>query len=347
MEKRKKTIRYVDPGKIKPDPKNPRTTFDEAQVEGMAASLLSEGMINPIEIDDNNMIVTGEIRWRGAVNAGLNPIPTTLFNPETPAHRLLRQLVENLHQGSLPNTHGMTPWDTGKAFDRVLKSKCFLVPGTKKQGQGSGTPQVGSTANQGFTALGERLGCSQKYIAEHVKLVRGDEGEPLKKAAKEGRLSSTAIPRAVKAVPEEYQEVFSEAIYDTPEPNTGVVREIAAALKERPADRETAQAIVDVVKTAKSGDAAKKQIAAAAPNLGEALGTSRKHSETILAAADTLRAALTRADHVTKLSRGQREVVEPILHDLQVQVSTFVRTDESPLELDDPDTIEGEFREVK
>src|SRR3990167_8330167 len=53
-------IKNVPIDSIRPDPDQPRKIFDQAHIEGLAKSLEIEGMINPIEIDENGMINTGK-----------------------------------------------------------------------------------------------------------------------------------------------------------------------------------------------------------------------------------------------------------------------------------------------
>jgi ParB family chromosome partitioning protein len=60
--------------KIIPDPSQPRTVFPPTRIAEMAKSILTEGVINPVEIDKDGVIVTGEMRWRAAKEAGLKTI---------------------------------------------------------------------------------------------------------------------------------------------------------------------------------------------------------------------------------------------------------------------------------
>jgi len=66
-----KTVVMMDVNLIKPDPDQPRKTFNEDDIVATAFTIESQGLINPIEIDENNMIVTGEIRWRASKLAGV------------------------------------------------------------------------------------------------------------------------------------------------------------------------------------------------------------------------------------------------------------------------------------
>ena len=103
-----KKLFYLDVDEIIPDPNQPRRTFDEDEVAALSVTIESQGQINPIEINGDNRIVTGEIRWR-AVKKAVENNPT---KPEirlvkcikwsgTPEKRYERQVIENLHHHSL------------------------------------------------------------------------------------------------------------------------------------------------------------------------------------------------------------------------------------------------------
>ncbi len=71
---------------IRPNPEQPRQTFDEAAMEELAASVRQYGVLQPIlvrPVDGGYEIVAGERRYRGAKLAGLKEIPAIVrvFNP--------------------------------------------------------------------------------------------------------------------------------------------------------------------------------------------------------------------------------------------------------------------------
>ncbi len=82
--------------KIKPDKNQPRQTIDEEHIKEISQSIVTEGVINAIEIDENNVIITGEQRWRAAKLAGLKEVPCKILKI-TPELRFRRQVIENLH----------------------------------------------------------------------------------------------------------------------------------------------------------------------------------------------------------------------------------------------------------
>ncbi|HEY1286307.1 MAG TPA: ParB/RepB/Spo0J family partition protein [Solirubrobacterales bacterium] len=84
---------------IKPNPKQPRTSFDEAALAGLADSISSSGVIQPLLVrplhDGGYELIAGERRWRAARLAGLDKIPAIVRDQER-AERLQVALIENM-----------------------------------------------------------------------------------------------------------------------------------------------------------------------------------------------------------------------------------------------------------
>ena len=63
-------INDIDIKQITPNPDQPRTTFDNAALEELAASIRELGIIQPLTLrkidDDNYQIISGERRYRAA-----------------------------------------------------------------------------------------------------------------------------------------------------------------------------------------------------------------------------------------------------------------------------------------
>ena len=65
--------------RIEPDPDQPRKRFGEAEIEGLAASIREQGILQPILVrpakDGVHTIIAGERRWRASRAAGLSEVP--------------------------------------------------------------------------------------------------------------------------------------------------------------------------------------------------------------------------------------------------------------------------------
>ena len=73
------SISEIELGKIRPNPEQPRSVFEEETLEELAASIRSLGLIQPITLKetgpDQYMIISGERRYRASLMAGLERIP--------------------------------------------------------------------------------------------------------------------------------------------------------------------------------------------------------------------------------------------------------------------------------
>ncbi len=96
-------LRHIKLSEITPDPDQPRRTFDEAALDGMAASIREHGILQPIVVTpyaDGYQIVAGERRYRASQKAGLSKIPA-LVRTLSNQHKLELSLIENLQRRDL------------------------------------------------------------------------------------------------------------------------------------------------------------------------------------------------------------------------------------------------------
>lgn len=87
----------IDLKDIKFDPEQPRKTFDPEEIENLAKTYKTQGIINAPEIDENNVVITGELRVRAAKIAGLKKIKCNVIKGISEIERRERQIIENLH----------------------------------------------------------------------------------------------------------------------------------------------------------------------------------------------------------------------------------------------------------
>ncbi len=90
---------------LKPNRWQPRSSFDEDELEALAASIRTQGMVQPLivtaEGDGTYSIVAGERRWRAARRAGLEEVPVVIRRDLDDRSRLELALVENLQRSDL------------------------------------------------------------------------------------------------------------------------------------------------------------------------------------------------------------------------------------------------------
>ena len=91
-------------GQIGPGRFQPRTRMDEASLQELAASIRSQGLMQPILVrpvaGERYEIIAGERRWRGAKLAGLAEVPVVVRDvPDQTA--LAMALIENIQREDL------------------------------------------------------------------------------------------------------------------------------------------------------------------------------------------------------------------------------------------------------
>lgn len=221
--------------KISADPNQPRTVIDEEQLKGMAASMLIEGVINPIELDPFYSIITGEMRWRAAKKAGLTEIPAKII-AITPDLRYRRQVIENLHHNT------MTPMDTARALVKLLlqfydTSVDMTTPMAKDIALSNMAKAIGKERNkiaQIIDLLEEKDAEIVEYlehkdsnftIIRHINTTHfpDEMKQRLKKKVARGELKDVQtireITRAILRNPEKTEDILTLSYLDSPSEN--------------------------------------------------------------------------------------------------------------------------------
>jgi ParB family transcriptional regulator, chromosome partitioning protein len=97
-------FRHVPLELIRPSPDQPRTEFDEASIENLAASIAEAGVVQPVIVrpltDGRYELIAGERRWRAARRAELETVPALIRNQDE-AERLQTALIENMAREDL------------------------------------------------------------------------------------------------------------------------------------------------------------------------------------------------------------------------------------------------------
>lgn len=95
---------WVDPALLKPNPRQPRTYFDDEKLAELTESVRKEGILSPVIIEDANdgtfFIIAGERRTRAAKAAGLAKIPVQL-RKYSEQRKLEVALIENIQRTDL------------------------------------------------------------------------------------------------------------------------------------------------------------------------------------------------------------------------------------------------------
>ena len=90
--------------KVEPNPDQPRRDFDEEELQALADSILTHGVVQPLTVRELPtgyfQIIAGERRWRAARLAGLSEIPAIIMEADDRKTMELA-LIENLQRQDL------------------------------------------------------------------------------------------------------------------------------------------------------------------------------------------------------------------------------------------------------
>jgi ParB family chromosome partitioning protein len=91
---------------IRPNPRNPRRTFAEAELDELAQSIRERGIIQPILVrpmrgaSEQYELIAGERRWRAAQRCGLHEVPIVALDVSD-AEALELAIIENIQRSDL------------------------------------------------------------------------------------------------------------------------------------------------------------------------------------------------------------------------------------------------------
>jgi ParB family chromosome partitioning protein len=150
----------IDIDKLKPNPQQPRSRFDEKAIAELAGSMKESGVLQPIIVvpeDDSYMIIVGERRWRAARKAGLKRVPV-LVRHIAKEQQLEISLLENLHREDLG------PLEVAVAYQRMIQ-------------------ELGYTQDQ----VAEKVGKDRTSVTNYLRLLKLPK--EIQEHLGEGRLS--------------------------------------------------------------------------------------------------------------------------------------------------------------
>jgi ParB family chromosome partitioning protein len=149
---------------VRPNPHQPRKQFDEVNLQSLAASIRSSGLVQPIVVrqakgqpEGTYELIAGERRLRAAKTAGLTTIPA-LVREVDPFEQAQLALIENVQREDL------NPMDRAQAYRALID-------------------QLGLTQAE----LAGRIGEDRSSIANYLRLL--DLAQPVREMVRDGRLS--------------------------------------------------------------------------------------------------------------------------------------------------------------
>ncbi len=130
---------------VAPNPRQPRTTFEDEALEALALSIQEVGVLQPIVVRKAGAgfeLIAGERRLRAAKLAGLATVPAVIRESDD-TESLREALIENIHREDL------NPIELAEAFRELLDEL-----GLRQE------------------TLAERLGMSRSHIANTIRLLQ-------------------------------------------------------------------------------------------------------------------------------------------------------------------------------
>ena len=222
-------LREVPVDAIRPNPWQPRTNFDEHELEELAQSIREHGVLQPVLVsqrsDGTFQLITGERRWRAVQLAGMSTVPA-MVKEVTPQASLELALVENIQRRDLNpleeahafrtllDEHGLTQEQLGQ---RIGKSRVAItntlrllgLPEPVREALASGSLTEGH-ARAILMANGEpqRLRLLERVLEQHLSV---RETEAL---AREMNARAVREPSEVRADPdvERLEDAFRQAL---------------------------------------------------------------------------------------------------------------------------------------
>jgi ParB family chromosome partitioning protein len=153
--------RTIPVEEIHPSSSQPRSSFDGARLDELAASIKTQGIIQPLIVRARDgggyELIAGERRWRAAQRAGLLEVPAVVRDV-APTQAFEMALVENLQREDL------NPLEEAAGYERLIS-------------------EFGYTQEQ----LSERVGKDRSTVANALRLLRLPES--VRALVAEGRLS--------------------------------------------------------------------------------------------------------------------------------------------------------------
>jgi ParB family chromosome partitioning protein len=154
-------LREVDIDLIEPNNVQPRTRFDETQLDELAQSIKTNGVVQPILVRKTDggryQIVAGERRWRAAQRAGLQRIPSVIR--DVPDDKMLElALIENIQRQEL------NAIEEAYAYKRLIE-----------------------TFNLTQETVAQRVGRDRTFVTNYLRLLRLPED--IQRLVEESKLS--------------------------------------------------------------------------------------------------------------------------------------------------------------
>lgn len=206
--------------KIKPNPKQPRHSFDENALEELADSIKQNGILQPLlvrKVGQSYQIVAGERRYQAAKRAGLKELPVVIKDiSDEDVFKLA--LIENLQRSDLSpieeaqgyrqliDENGLTQEQLGKALSKSRSAitntlRLLDLPVEVQEMMGDGKLSAGhARAILAVPSEEGRIKLAQKVVAERLSVRQTESLAPLFSGMQAEKKPRPVTPQSYKRV---------------------------------------------------------------------------------------------------------------------------------------------------
>ena len=166
--------------KVEPNPNQPRRDFDDEDLESLADSIATHGVVQPLTVRETGngyyQIIAGERRWRAARQAGLSQIPAVVIEADDRKVMELA-LIENLQRQDL------NPMEEALGYKTLMEDYGLTQEDTARQ-VGKSRPAVANALRLlNLTPKGAELVRTGAITAGHARAVLSLKTEKLQDQA--------------------------------------------------------------------------------------------------------------------------------------------------------------------
>src|SRR3954469_16042057 len=159
---------------VRPNPRNPRRSYDDQELADLAQSIREKGVVQPLLVrplpgSDVYEIIAGERRWRAAQKAGLHDVPVVV-REASDKEALELALIENVQRSDL------NALAEALGYQQLIDEHQFTQ-----------------------AALADAIGKSRPHIANTLRLLKLPE--PVLAYIRDGKLSA-GHARAILSLPD-------------------------------------------------------------------------------------------------------------------------------------------------
>jgi ParB family chromosome partitioning protein len=173
-------VKEIPVTRIRPNPRQPRRSFPEAELEELASSIKSHGVLQPLllkAVEGGYELVSGERRLRAAKMAGLQAVPAIMVDPAETTGSLTIALVENVQREDLNSI------ELARAYKQLQD-------------------EFGRTQEEIATAVGK----SRPHVANTLRLLELDKS--IQAALEDGKITAGHARALLMAPPETRNLIF-------------------------------------------------------------------------------------------------------------------------------------------